>query len=272
MVNKIVKLKTKNEFEKLLFRLKDIEYDGLRESFAEKGFDVNDGKIKVWEGFIADGHHRKKICDELKIKIKDEWIDSEELKDKTENEVKIWILINQYKRRRNLSTEEKYLIIAKLSELNEIGKYDKRSQSGKFTVNLDPKSTDKDVITKTAEELGVSKSIVDTARKYKRITDENPECREDAKKEEKKTPNKVIKEYKNQKKKEKQKKESKKLTKEFTLEKDKVIVKHGSFQEIAKDIKDNSIDCIIIDFTYQEEFLPLWNDLSKVAARVLKPG
>ena len=77
------------------------EYEGLKESFIEKGFDVTDGKIKIWKGFIEDGHHRTKICKELGIKIKDDWIDSKELKDKTKNEVKIWILINQYKRRRN---------------------------------------------------------------------------------------------------------------------------------------------------------------------------
>lgn len=37
-------------------------------------------------------------------------------------------------------------------------------------------------------------------------------------------------------------------------------------------IPDNSIDCIITDPPYPAEFLPAFSDLSKTAARVLKPG
>ncbi len=46
----------------------------------------------------------------------------------------------------------------------------------------------------------------------------------------------------------------------------------GDFREIAKQIPDSSIDLIFTDPPYPEEYLPLWSDLSSVAARILKPG
>ena len=44
----------------------------------------------------------------------------------------------------------------------------------------------------------------------------------------------------------------------------------GRFQDCK--LKDNSVDLIITDPPYPEEYLPEWSDLSAFAARVLKPG
>lgn len=46
---------------------------------------------------------------------------------------------------------------------------------------------------------------------------------------------------------------------------------HGPVIDLSS-IPDNSIDCIITDPPYPSEFLPAFSDLSKTAARVLKPG
>ena len=46
---------------------------------------------------------------------------------------------------------------------------------------------------------------------------------------------------------------------------------HGPVIDLSS-IPDNSIDCIITDPPYPAEFLPAFSDLSKTAARVLKPG
>ena len=51
-----------------------------------------------------------------------------------------------------------------------------------------------------------------------------------------------------------------------------IPIYHGDFREICKQFEDNSIDHIFTDPPYKKEFLPLWSDLSSVAARVLKPG
>jgi 16S rRNA G966 N2-methylase RsmD len=45
----------------------------------------------------------------------------------------------------------------------------------------------------------------------------------------------------------------------------------GDFRERMAEIPDGSIDAIVTDPPYPAEFLPLWSDLAKHAARVLKP-
>lgn len=44
---------------------------------------------------------------------------------------------------------------------------------------------------------------------------------------------------------------------------------HGDFRERLEDLPDGSVDMIVTDPPYPAEFLPLWSDLSKHAARVL---
>jgi hypothetical protein len=82
------------EFEKLIHPLSDKELWELEASIKEKGcLDP----IKVWQGYIVDGHHRHRICEEnnipfevIDMDFEDEWA------------VKLWMLNNQLGRR-NLS-------------------------------------------------------------------------------------------------------------------------------------------------------------------------
>ena len=74
----------------------------------------------------------------------------------------------------------------------------------------------------------------------------------------------------------KQNKEEKARRKSFTLEE---TIPDGYCQLFCDDIRngliniaDNSVDFIITDPPYPKEYIPLYSDLSKVAARVLKPG
>ncbi len=47
---------------------------------------------------------------------------------------------------------------------------------------------------------------------------------------------------------------------------------YGRFQNICKGWEDGSIDHIVTDPPYPEEFLQEWSDLSEVASRILKPS
>ena len=47
---------------------------------------------------------------------------------------------------------------------------------------------------------------------------------------------------------------------------------HGDFRDALVDLPDGSVDAIITDPPYPDEFLPLWGDLAKMAERVLRPG
>lgn len=46
----------------------------------------------------------------------------------------------------------------------------------------------------------------------------------------------------------------------------------GDFRELSQDLADDSVDLVLTDPPYPKEFLPLWEDLGRVAARVLRPS
>jgi ParB-like chromosome segregation protein Spo0J len=50
-----------------------------------------------------------------------------------------------------------------------------------------------------------------------------------------------------------------------------VDIRHGDFREVLADIPDGSVDAIITDPPYPAEYIPLFGDLSKLAARILAP-
>lgn len=49
-----------------------------------------------------------------------------------------------------------------------------------------------------------------------------------------------------------------------------VDIRHGDFRKVLVDIPDQSVNCILTDPPYGKKYLPLWNDLAKFAARVLR--
>lgn len=64
----------------------------------------------------------------------------------------------------------------------------------------------------------------------------------------------------------------KKLAEEYEADSEKVRLYNGDFYTICQNFENNSIDCIITDPPYPEEYLPLWSQLSEVACKKLKPG
>jgi hypothetical protein len=50
-----------------------------------------------------------------------------------------------------------------------------------------------------------------------------------------------------------------------------VQIRHGDFRVALADIPPRSVDAIITDPPYPQEYIPLWNDLGAFASRVLKP-
>ena len=49
-------------------------------------------------------------------------------------------------------------------------------------------------------------------------------------------------------------------------------VRLGDFRDVLAELPDGSVDAIVTDPPYPDEFLPLWADLAKHAERVLRPG
>lgn len=98
------------EFEVLIPKLADSEYEGLKEDIKKHG--CRDPVI-VWKDHntIIDGHHRYKICTELGIPYN---IEEYEFANRTE--VKIWMITNQ-NARRNLNPSQLGMLAIDLEAL-----------------------------------------------------------------------------------------------------------------------------------------------------------
>ena len=51
-----------------------------------------------------------------------------------------------------------------------------------------------------------------------------------------------------------------------------VDVRLGDFREVLADIEPGTVDAIVTDPPYPDEFLPMWSDVAAFAAKVLRPG
>ena len=93
-----MELEINQEFQELIPALSKPEQDALTESLSTEGCRQ---PITVWKGknIIVDGHNRYGICTMFNIPFATEEIEFED-----ENEVKIWMINNQFARR-NLSIE-----------------------------------------------------------------------------------------------------------------------------------------------------------------------
>lgn len=58
----------------------------------------------------------------------------------------------------------------------------------------------------------------------------------------------------------------------IVIDKSSVSIHCGDFRKVLARFDSNSIDHIFTDPPYSEAYLPLWNELSAVAERILKPG
>ena len=82
----------------------------------------------------------------------------------------------------------------------------------------------------------------------------------------------LVRKKKNEKKQEEKKKQREEQLKKVEDLEFKPDIRKGRFQDICKDIPDNSIDHIITDPPYPKEFLQDWSDMGEIAKRILKPG
>jgi len=67
-------------------------------------------------------------------------------------------------------------------------------------------------------------------------------------------------------------KAAEKNEKERTKARYKSTITVGDFREVGQEVKDASADLIFTDPPYSREYLPLWEDLARLARRVLKPN
>jgi site-specific DNA-methyltransferase (adenine-specific) len=256
------------EFEKLIHPLTHEEWRLLEKDILDKScLDP----IKVWQGYIVDGHHRYGICQKHNLSFKTEAMTFED-----EESVKLWMIDNQMGRR-NITDAAK-ISYALLSEDIEKERAERRMKIGKLDPELDLAQGKRapqvrDIIAKKA---GVGHSAVD---KFRFIQEKAPEVAEalckgneiiDAEGKRKRIS--VDGSFKELKSMEKKTGLKQKYSTDLIAESDKFRVIKSSVGDLKSHIEPNSLDAIITDPPYPEEYISVFEELGKFASYALKDG
>lgn len=257
---------------------KSSAYQQLSESLAN-GYRKEE-PIILYEDKIIDGWNRYLICKELDITPTFKTLN-------ISNRVEAITYIKGSNARRDLLDDDHRVAIYielhdfELKEVSELERRRKISESMQRNQNKKREKSDsghgahhliqekpKEQSSKTREtisqETGVGEKKVQKLITLKKTDPENF--------------NKILNNQAKLKDIEKEKEKQKRIEREVTQFNDTVVndefisIHNVDFREYAKNIPDGSIDLILTDPPYPQEFLPLWGDLSVIAKRILKPN
>lgn len=250
-------LSVNSEYDKLVPPLSSEEYNSLKESIKNNGLWIP--IICNPEGIILDGHHRFRVCVELKIKSKFavREFDNKLLEKK--------FVIECNLKRRQLNDFQKAELGIPLLEI-ERQLAEKRQLDAGDSIPLasnDAKGKSSEIV---AKKLGMSGTTFERAKK---IIEKAPE---EVKKRlrENDIRTSITKEYQNLVKTEKKAIRQEKIKELQVNLPEKVTLHNTEFQKVF--IEGNSVSLIITDPPYHEKDLHLYNDLAIHASRVLRDG
>lgn len=152
-------LQIKKEFKELIPELTHEEYLQLENNCIEHG--IQDS-IKVWNGYVIDGHNRYEIAQNNKLDFR-----TEELEFDNENDVKEWMIRNQFGRR-NLSNYQRSVLALQLEDVFK-AKAKEKQRGGQGGVLLSQKSDEANEISTKKELAKVAQVSHDTIAKVKHI-------------------------------------------------------------------------------------------------------
>ena len=278
-----------NEFKNLIPLLDEKERLQLEENILRDG--IQD-PLKTWNGIIVDGHNRYTLAQKHGLTF-----ETIEMDFADRSEAKIWILKNQLGRRNLIAPVR--IKLALLVE-TEIAQKAKARQGTRTDLNVEDKcpqcsegpakdeytelpaekltSTEKNKIdrqNKTNYQLAQMAGVSDkTVQRYKKILQDAPAevvAQVDTGKisinEGYKQTKQLEKEFRQE-----ERRERKFYTPPTNLPVDKFELFRTDIRDGLLEVENNSVDFIITDPPYPKEYLPLYEDLSKLAARVLKDG
>jgi len=240
-----------------------VEHRGARDPLVA----WNDGKKLT----IVDGHNRYEICTRLGLPY-----EVKEMQFGSRDSAKLWIIDNQ-QGRRNLAdfarTElelKREQIHAAMTARRGRPKKEGCENSQKSGQLSDPHDRRKDA--KIGDAVGVSR---DTVEKVRRITEAAAQGIVDANTLTKLRTgslsiNHVDKEIKKQKAEKIAAEKKKEAAACGVLDGD--VVRLGDFRDILPSIPAGSVDLVFTDPPYDKETVPLYEDMAREAARILRPG
>lgn len=259
------------EFASLIPPLTEEEFAGLERSILEEG--VRE-PIVTWRGVIVDGHNRYEIATAHGLEF-----DTVEYGFESRDDAKLWMIDNQCSRRNLPDIEKMILADMKRDILAEMGRR-KQSEAGEshgrgmsdeiaFIKNDKSYETEPKVNTQAqlAKMAGVSSGKF---AQFEQIKKHRPELIEEIRKGKETVGGAYKKVRKEQTRTEREERKSFELQEKFPEGMCSLYV--SDIRDGLPEVADCSIDAIITDPPYPREYIGLYGDLAKVAARVLKPG
>jgi DNA modification methylase len=248
-----MELKIKEEFKKLIPPLTPDEYKQLETNCIEEG--IRDAII-TWNGYIIDGHNRYKIAQDWCLVFK---LEPKEFK--SEQDVKVWMILNQFGRRNignytraklALELEDIFKEKAKENKILAGENYGKVSQISEKAIDLFTEEAPVEKIEikpiDTYKEVAkVANLSHDTIAKVKKIEQKAaPEIKEKLSTGEL-SINQVYQDIKKEEKKEelKEKIQSQRIETKISQN-----IKNGNCLEILENLEDGCIDIVLTDPPY----------------------
>jgi ParB-like chromosome segregation protein Spo0J len=259
-------VKISPEYKQIAPEMLHNEFESLKESIRQHGLYYP--IIVNKEYVLLDGHHRYRACQALGIKEPDIIVKS------FNNPLyeKLFIYESAGKRR-NLSEWSKIMLALEVEKLlKEIANQNRfanlRQNQNRQELSCRSNERVGDVAEVAAKSAGLCPSTYKRARTIVEKGTEEQKCKLMLGK------TKINKEYniiRRQEKRERLIEESQKI-KSTLLQADQVKLFCGDFKIVASQIPDNSIDLLFTDPPYGSESLSLYDELARLAIRVLKDG
>ena len=273
-------IKINREYSKLVHPLSNLEYEALKKSTREDG--LHYPIVINSKGEILDGHHRYKICTELDIPIKSEIRSF----DNPMEEKRFVIDINLKRRQLNdfqkaelaYKLQDIYKEQARLRQLSKLKNVkDKLSSSSSSSLGSNDHN-DNSIIEEEGKTIEIiSKKNELSPKTYQRARTIIENGSEEVKEKLRSNKTTISKEYdkiqrdlKRQELLSRLNIQSQNNNNNFENTNYKLI--YGDFiEQSQKEIADSSIDLIFTDPPYGKEYLFLYEELAKLAVKVLKP-
>jgi DNA modification methylase len=253
-------LQIKEEFKKLIPALSVEEFNQLEANCLAEGIRE---KIITWDGFIIDGHNRFEIATRWNLEY-----ESESKRFKDENEVKEWMIHNQFGRR-NLSNYQRSVLALELESVFSARAKENLGRNQYSSLATLPKSE----TINTRKELAKIADVKErTLGKVKVIEAKAPEEVKAQLRTGEVSINQAYQEIKKEEKNQIKLNERDRLAEIGKNKKIEIDFRLGDFEEVFADLPNGSIDCIITDPPYPYEFIEVWTKLARFAKRVLKPN
>jgi DNA modification methylase len=246
-------IEIKEEFKKLIPPLTVEEFKQLEQNCLDEGIRE---KIITWNGFIIDGHNRYEIATRWNLDYK-----TESKYFKNENDVKEWMINNQFGRR-NLSNYQRSVLALQLEEVFS-EKAKEKMLKGKPTQIFGEGNRKEN---ETNNKIGdIAKVSHETIRKVKKIEAiATPEVKAQLSTGEL-SINQAYQEIKKEEKKINFEQKKAEFEKPIEIINTNQVILLGDSIETLPNLQKNSFDLLLSDPPYGMDFKSGWNDKEKIA-------